>query len=88
MRALTSAKTEKGKGSRDYSFKWLASLREIVIDPKRCPLAAEEFLSYEYETTKDGEIISGFPDGNDHSIDATRYALNPYGADGGNKGVP
>lgn len=70
-------KTEKGKGSRDYSFKWLASLREIVIDPKRCPLAAEEFLSYEYETTKDGEIISGFPDGNDHSIDATRYALNP-----------
>lgn len=69
--------TEKFAGSRDYSFKWLASLVEIVIDPVRCPKAAEEFAAYEFETTKDGEIISGYPDGNDHSIDATRYAMTP-----------
>ncbi len=69
--------TEKFAGSRDYSFKWLASLSEIIIDPARCPKAAEEFTAYEFETTKDGEVMSGYPDGNDHSIDATRYAMTP-----------
>lgn len=65
---------EKGPGSREYSFKWLQSLREIVIDNARCPVSAEEFLNYEYERDKDGNVISGYPDGNDHCIDAIRYA--------------
>ncbi len=67
---------EKGPGSVAYSMKWLAGLNEIIIDSKRCPYAAEEFTEYEYERTKDGEIISGYPDVNDHAIDAVRYALN------------
>ena len=33
-------------------------------------------MEYEYERDKDGEVISGYPDGNDHTIDATRYATN------------
>lgn len=65
----------KGPGSVEYSMKWLCSLREIIIDPKACPHAAEEFLHYEYERNKDGEIISGYPDKDNHSIDAVRYAL-------------
>lgn len=65
---------EKGPGSVDYSMKWLQSLRAIVIDPKRCPATHEEFSQYEYEHTKDGEIISGYPDANNHHIDAVRYA--------------
>lgn len=65
----------KGAGSVDYSMKWLQSLNEIVIDNKRCPHTYQEFISYEYERNKDGEIISGYPDGNDHFISATRYAL-------------
>jgi phage terminase large subunit len=28
---------------RRLSYEWLAGLREIVIDPVRCPLAYEEF---------------------------------------------
>jgi phage terminase large subunit len=68
---------EKGPGSVDYSMKWLQSLREIVIDNSRCPETAEEFLAYEYERDKDGEIISGYPDANNHHIDAVRYAMNP-----------
>lgn len=64
----------KGAGSVEYSMKWLQSLVKIVIDPRRCPYTYEEFTSYEYERTKDGEIISGYPDGNCHQIDATRYA--------------
>ena len=64
----------KGPSSREYSYKWLQSLSKIVIDNKRCPVAAQEFLDYEYERDKDGNVISGYPDGNDHVIDAVRYA--------------
>ncbi len=64
----------KGPGSREYSYKWLSGLRAIIIDNKRCPVAAKEFLDYEYERDKEGNVISGYPDGNDHTIDAVRYA--------------
>ena len=64
----------KGPDSRRYSFKWLQSLSGIVIDPARCPNAAREFREYAYERTGDGELLNTFPDGNDHSIDAIRYA--------------
>ena len=67
---------EKGKDSVKYSIKWLQSLKEIVIDNVRCPYSAEEFLDYQYELTKDGEIISAYPDKNNHAIDSTRYATN------------
>lgn len=68
---------EKGPGSVDYSTKWLQSLTQIVIDPVTCPDTAKEFLNYEYERTKDGDIISGYPDRDNHHIDAVRYALEP-----------
>lgn len=67
---------EKGKESIRYSMKWLQSLTAIVIDPIRCPATAKEFVEYEYERTKDDEIISAYPDANNHSIDAIRYATN------------
>lgn len=67
---------EKGPGSVDYSMKWLSSLAKIVIDTKRCPTAAQEFSTYEYQQDKDGNYISGYVDANNHCIDATRYALN------------
>lgn len=74
---LLARGAEKGPGSVDYSMKWLQSLREIVIDNIRCPETATEFLEYEYERDKDGEVISGYPDKNNHAIDAVRYATNP-----------
>ena len=64
----------KGPGSVEYSMKWLQSLNKIVIDPRRCPETYKEFAHYEYERTKDGEIISGYPDAENHHIDAVRYA--------------
>lgn len=64
----------KGPGSVDYSMKWLQTLKAIVIDPRRCPDTAEEFMGYEYERTRDGEIMSGYPDADNHHIDAVRYA--------------
>lgn len=66
----------KGPGSVEYGMKFLRR-RTIVIDRKRTPHAYEEFVGYEYERNKDGDIISGYPDANNHLIDATRYALEP-----------
>lgn len=65
----------KGPDSVRYGIKWLQSLNSIVIDPVRCPHTAREFQNYEYERTDDGEIISGYPDCDNHSIDCVRYAM-------------
>ncbi|MGL5718007.1 MAG: PBSX family phage terminase large subunit [Paraclostridium sp.] len=65
----------KGPGSIEYSMKWLQSLNEIIIDNARCPSTATEFLEYEYDRTPDGEVISSYPDKNDHHISAVRYAM-------------
>ncbi len=65
----------KGPDSVRYGIKWLQSLKAIVIDPERCPATAKEFSHYEYERTKDGEIMSGYPDKDNHSIDSVRYAM-------------
>lgn len=71
---LSAKEAVKGPGSVDYGMKWLQR-RKIVIDRKRTPNAYNEFVNYEYERNKDGDIISGYPDANNHLIDATRYAL-------------
>lgn len=66
----------KGPGSVDYSMKWLSTLKKIVIDPKRCPKTAEEFTLYEFEQNAQGEYVNGYPDRDNHAIDAIRYALS------------
>ena len=71
---LPAKEAVKGPGSVDYGMKWLQR-RKIVIDRRRTPSAYNEFVNYEYERSKDGDIISGYPDANNHLIDATRYAL-------------
>lgn len=66
----------KGPGSVSASVKWLQGLREIVIDPQRCPYTAKEFLEYEHNRGRGGEIMSAYPDKDNHAIDAVRYATN------------
>ena len=66
----------KGPGSVEYGMKWLQR-RKIVIDRNRTPHAYDEFVNYEYERNKDGEIISGYPDERNHLIDSVRYSLEP-----------
>lgn len=72
--SLPAKAAVKGPGSVDYGMKWLQR-RKIVIDRKRTPNAYNEFVNYEYDRNKDGDIISGYPDENNHLIDATRYAV-------------
>lgn len=66
----------RSPGSVERGIRFLASeIEEIVIDPKRCPNAAKEFTMYELERDKLGNFKSVYPDKNNHTIDATRYAL-------------
>lgn len=64
----------KGPGSVEYGMKFLQGYTH-VIDPVRTPITYKEFTEYEYERDKDGNVISGYPDKDNHTIDATRYAL-------------
>ncbi len=66
----------KGPGSVRASMRWLQGLVEIVIDPVRCPETAREFTQYEYEKSVGGAYVDSYPDVDNHSIDAVRYALN------------
>lgn len=65
----------KGPGSVEYSMKWMQSLTAIIIDPERCPDTAKEFTHYEYERDKDGTPVQGYPDKDNHHIDAVRYGM-------------
>ena len=73
---LPAYEAVKGPGSVEYGMKFLQR-RTIVIDRRRTPHAYNEVVGYEYERNKDGDIISGYPDANNHLIDAIRYALEP-----------
>lgn len=67
---------QKGPGSVRESMKWLQGLAAIIIDPVRCPATAAEFSEYEYERDpRTGEVLPGYPDVNNHHIDAVRYAV-------------
>lgn len=73
-KGINSRPAIKGAGSIEYGMKFLQGYTH-VIDPKRCPVTLKEFTEYEYERDKDGNVISGYPDKNNHTIDCTRYAL-------------
>lgn len=65
----------KGPGSVAHGIKSLQDLEAIIIDPIRCPNTAREFREYEIERDKNGNLKGEYPDKDNHSIDATRYAL-------------
>lgn len=67
---------DKYPGSVEHGVKYLQDLDEIIIDPVRCPLAATEFINYALDMNRQGEVISKYPDKNNHSIDAVRYAMS------------
>lgn len=81
---LPARGAKKGPGSVEYGFKWLQS-RTLVIDPARTPNAYKEIVEYEYERDKDGNVVSGYPDENDHAISALRYAYEPVFSRRGNR---
>lgn len=69
---------KKGPDSRKYGIKFLQKIEKIIIDPAKCPNTTREFSTWEYEKDKYGNFKSKYPEINDHTIDATRYALEKY----------
>lgn len=67
---------DKKPGSVEFGEKWLDDLEAIIIDPKRCPNTAMEFENIDYQTDRWGDTIPRLEDKDNHSIDATRYALS------------
>ena len=65
---------KKGPDSVEYGVKWLQDLEAIIIDPHRCPETAKEFCSYELDRDREGNFKEGYPDHDNHHIDAVRYA--------------
>lgn len=66
---------KKGPDSVEYGIKFLQSLDEIIIDNIRCPNTANEFYNYELEPDGNDGFKDGYPDRDNHTIDAMRYAL-------------
>ncbi len=75
FRDVWAQAVNKRPGSVEYGMKWLQR-RTIVIDPERTPCAYKEIIEYEYDRDKDGNLLPGYPDKNNHCIDALRYALS------------
>lgn len=74
-RGIRVIAAKKGQGSVEHGIRMLQNLEEIVIDPVRCPEAAREFKGYRLLPDGNGGYRSGFPDKDNHTIDAARYAL-------------
>jgi len=74
-RGIRLKPAKKGSGSIEFGIRWLQNLNEIVIDPIRCPNARREFCSYRFESDGNGGFRGEYPNKNNHTIDAARYAL-------------
>ena len=72
---IKALKAKKGPGSIEFGENWLDDLEAIVIDNKRTPNVAKEYENIDYQTDKDGNIRPKLEDKDNHTIDATRYAL-------------
>ena len=70
-RGLNIRAAKKGQGSVEYGIRRLCDLDEIIIDPN----AAREFTGYKLISDGCGGYRSGYPDRDNHTIDAVRYAL-------------
>lgn len=65
----------KGARSKTEGVAFLRSFKNIVIHPE-CKNAIAEYSNYQYIADRiTGEPLAALQDGNDHTIDATRYAI-------------
>ncbi len=74
-RGVRATGAKKGPDSIEHGMRWLQERARIVIDPAKHPAQAAEFAGYEYRQDKNGDFLPAYPDKANHSIDATRYAL-------------
>lgn len=79
-RGISMQVVNKGNNLKMSGIEFLSSRNNIYIDPNRTPNAWAEFNLYEWKKDKNGDVLSPeCPiDGNDHTIDAARYALSTH----------
>jgi phage terminase large subunit len=76
MLGIKAIPVKKGAGSIGWGMRFLSQeVEQIIIDPARCPNTAREFSGYALETDGYGNAAAQYPDRDNHSIDAVRYAL-------------
>lgn len=80
---INALAVRKTPDSVRFGIKWLQSLCAIIIYKGSAPNAAREFSIYEYDKNKDDQFISEYPDKNNHTIDAVRYANEQHISKGG-----
>lgn len=66
----------KGPDSVEFGERWLDDLEAIIIDPVRCPNAAREFESIDYDSDRNGDPLPRLVDKDNHTIDACRYGMS------------
>lgn len=79
-RGINAVGAKKGPGSREHGYRWLQNLGAIIADPRRTPNAVRELTAYEYLRDRNGNFCAAYPDGNDHTLDALRYATEALSA--------
>lgn len=70
------ASVSKPKDSIRKGIEWLSKC-SIYIDPIKCPNTFKEFTNYSFKVVR-GNRVEDYPDKDNHSIDAVRYALADY----------
>lgn len=70
----------KGNNLKRNALEYLLSRANILIDPDRTPNAFREFSEYEWKKDRTGALVTPEQpiEYNDHTVDATRYALSPH----------
>lgn len=73
QRGIQASPAIKGKDSVNFGIQWLQQ-QDIIIDIS-CQNAKNEFSSYKWAQTKQGDKLPKPVDRNNHLIDALRYAM-------------
>ena len=79
-RGIPMQVVNKGNNLKKNGVEFISSRNNVYIDPTRTPNAWSEYNLYEWKKDKDGKVLSPeCPiDGNDHTIDASRYAFSQH----------
>lgn len=76
QKSINAIAVKKRPDSVRAGVSWLQGLNGIYIDKYKTPSIYKEFKNYEYLLNKEEEVTAELADKDNHTIDATRYALN------------
>lgn len=66
---------KKYPGCVETRYRFISTEIEIIVDPQRCPHTYQELSTYELDRDRNGNWKAGYPDKNNHAIDAICYMI-------------